>query len=124
MDLTPRFPPRHPIVDVIGCALEARDCAIRAQHYPELLEEAIMQSSEAHTIVPAPAQQSFPETMLRWFVYAHLPEKLRSVSEPFGVLAQRIVDTLPQCAERTVALRKLLEAKDAAVRAALWNPEP
>jgi hypothetical protein len=59
------------------------------------------------------------DPMLRWFAYAHLPEKLRAVSEPFGVLAHRIVDTLPQCAERTVALRKLLEAKDAAVRAAL-----
>lgn len=59
------------------------------------------------------------DPMLRWFAYAHLPEKLKAVSAPFGALAQSIVDTLPPCAERTVALRKLLESKDAAVRAAL-----
>lgn len=59
------------------------------------------------------------DPLLRWFAFAHLPEKLKSVSAPFGALAQSIVDTLPSCAERTVALRKLLESKDAAVRAAL-----
>lgn len=39
------------------------------------------------------------------------------MSKPFGDLAQQIVDNLPRNPERTVALRKLLEAKDAAVRA-------
>ena len=57
--------------------------------------------------------------ILRYFAYAHLPENLRSVSEPFGVLAERVDATLPDGAEKSVALRKLLEAKDAAVRAAL-----
>ena len=38
---------------------------------------------------------------------------------PEGLLAGRIVETLPRNPERTVALRKLLEAKDAAVRALL-----
>lgn len=60
-----------------------------------------------------------PEPMLRWFAWAHLPERLQQVSEPFGILAQHLVDQLPASAERTVALRKLLESKDAAVRAAL-----
>lgn len=59
------------------------------------------------------------EHMLRWFKYEHLPEFLRSVSKRFCDLAVDLVDILPCCAERTVALRKLLEAKDAAVRAAL-----
>lgn len=57
------------------------------------------------------------EHILQFFSYAHLPEALRSVSRPFGDLAQRIVADLPRNPERTVALRKLLEAKDAAVRA-------
>lgn len=56
------------------------------------------------------------DRMLQWFEYSHLPEKLQAVSRPFGELAQTIVATLPQNAERTVALRKLLEAKDCAVR--------
>ena len=45
------------------------------------------------------------------------------VSKPFGELAQTIVDTLPSNPERTVALRKLLEAKDCAVRALLYKPD-
>ena len=59
------------------------------------------------------------DPLLKFFGYAHLPDKLRTASEPFGELAQRIVDTLPRNPERTVALRKLLEAKDAAVRTLL-----
>jgi hypothetical protein len=35
----------------------------------------------------------------------------------FCGLAEHVVETLPRNPERTVALRKLLEAKDAAVRA-------
>ena len=58
-----------------------------------------------------------PEHILQFFAYAHLPPHLQAVSQPFGDLATRIVDTLPRNPERTVALRKLLEAKDAAVRA-------
>lgn len=60
-----------------------------------------------------------PEQILRYFGYVHLPHPLRDVSRPFAELADQLVATLPRCAERTVALRKLLESKDAAVRAAL-----
>ena len=59
------------------------------------------------------------EHILQFFVYAHLPERLQEISRPFAELADRIVSTLPRNPERTVALRKLLEAKDAAVRAKL-----
>jgi hypothetical protein len=62
------------------------------------------------------------EPILRFFKYDHLPEPLRSVSERFHAVAHEIVESVPRCAERTVALRKLLEGKDAAVRAML--PEP
>lgn len=57
--------------------------------------------------------------MLQFFVYDHLPDRLQVVSEPFGELARHIVRTLPRNPERTVALRKLLESKDCAVRAML-----
>lgn len=59
------------------------------------------------------------EPILRFFEYDHLPPNLRYYSQPFHELAHRMVDNLPRNAERSVALRKLLEAKDAAVRAAL-----
>jgi len=57
------------------------------------------------------------EHILQFFAYAHLPPHLQAVSKPFSEMAHQIVDTLPRNPERTVALRKLLEAKDAAVRA-------
>jgi hypothetical protein len=59
------------------------------------------------------------EHIEQFFAYDHLPEHLKEVSKPFAELAQFIVIALPRNPERTVALRKLLEAKDAAVRAKL-----
>jgi len=58
------------------------------------------------------------EPMLRWFRYEHLSEgPMRAMSAQFAGLAWAVCDRVPGSAERTVALRKLLEAKDAAVRA-------
>ncbi len=57
--------------------------------------------------------------MLQWFSYSHLPAGLQPVSVEFYNLACKMVAELPRNAERTVALRKLLEAKDCFVRAAL-----
>jgi hypothetical protein len=62
-----------------------------------------------------------PEALLQFFAYAHLPVALQEYSKPFGDLAQWIVATLPRNPERTTALRKLLEAKDCAVRAHLYR---
>lgn len=60
------------------------------------------------------------EPMLQFFVWEHLPEHLQAVSAPFCQLAQQITQDIPRNPERTVALRKLLEAKDCAVRAVLY----
>jgi len=59
------------------------------------------------------------EHIIQFFAYEHLPPHLAEVSRPFCELANIIVRDLPRNPERTVALRKLLEAKDAAVRAKL-----
>jgi hypothetical protein len=57
--------------------------------------------------------------ILRYFAYAHLPPHLAEISRPFGILAHHLADTIPEGPELSVALRKLLESKDAAVRASL-----
>jgi hypothetical protein len=58
--------------------------------------------------------------VLRYFKYDHLPEgALRDTSRLFSELAVELAEELPSVAETTVCLRKLLEAKDCAVRAAL-----
>lgn len=62
------------------------------------------------------------EHIVQFFAFAHLPPHLQAISKPFADLADQIVATLPKNPERTVALRKLLESKDAAVRAAIAKP--
>jgi hypothetical protein len=57
--------------------------------------------------------------ILKFFSYEHLTLPLAEVSKPFCDLAYELEDLLPRGAEKSTALRKLLEAKDAAVRAAL-----
>lgn len=55
----------------------------------------------------------------RYFAYDHLPPHLRAVSKPCAELAERMIDALPDGPELTAGLRKLLEAKDCFVRAAV-----
>jgi hypothetical protein len=60
------------------------------------------------------------EPIMQFFKYSHLPPHLQAISKPFGDLAQEMVDKLPRNPERSAGLRKLLEAKDCAVRAQLF----
>ncbi len=59
--------------------------------------------------------------LLQFFAYEHLPEHLQAVSKPFGELAKQLEDILPSNPEKTTAFRRLLEAKDCAVRANLFK---
>jgi hypothetical protein len=61
--------------------------------------------------------------LLQFFAYAHLPVHLQLVSRPFGELAKLMTETLPDNVEREYALRKLLEAKDCAVRSQLYKEQ-
>jgi ferritin-like protein len=54
--------------------------------------------------------------IMKYFSYSHLPDRLQTISKPFFELASKIDTVLPQNAETSTALRKLLEAKDCAVR--------
>lgn len=53
------------------------------------------------------------------FAYSHLPADLQSVSAPFGDLAGNLLGQLGDGPELSAALRKLVEAKDCAVRQAV-----
>lgn len=57
--------------------------------------------------------------LLRYFDYDHLPAHLQLVSAWSADLAQQMIQHLPDGPELTAGLRKLLEAKDCFVRAAL-----
>lgn len=60
-----------------------------------------------------------PSTTIKYFKYAHLPIHLQRVSELFSALARKLEDELPDSAEKSAGMRKLLEAKDCFVRAQL-----
>lgn len=57
--------------------------------------------------------------IIKYFEYSHLPVHLQEVSKSIGDLAKAMDDALPDCAEKSAGLRKLLEAKDCFVRAKL-----
>lgn len=63
------------------------------------------------------------QPILEYFNYAHLPSNLKKVSKPICDLAVSLAESLPDGAEKQEGLRKLLEAKDCFVRAALENKE-
>lgn len=73
---------------------------------------------------PIPGQKlpdGYSEPILQFFSFGHLPAHLAQISRPFHELAVWITMNLPRNPERTVALRKLLEAKDAAVRSFIYK---
>lgn len=57
--------------------------------------------------------------IMKYFAYEHLSAGLQAVSKPIGELAKLMDETLPDGAEKSAGLRKLLEAKDCLVRARL-----
>ena len=63
------------------------------------------------------------EMILRYFEFDHLPDHLQAVSADFHALAHHVADSGTRGPETTTCLRKLLEAKDCAVRAALHEGE-
>lgn len=65
-------------------------------------------------------EKTRPEIM-RYFEFAHLPKDLQYHSKPFCDLAEILYLTLPDNTQRALALQKLLEAKDCAVRSRLPN---
>ena len=62
--------------------------------------------------------------IMQFFKYDHLPEKLAAKSKPFAELAKMIDESVPNCAEKSAGLRKLLEAKDCVVRCMVYSKQP
>jgi ferritin-like protein len=60
------------------------------------------------------------DRLLQFFNYSHLPADMQETSKRFHDLAVSMYEHLPSNPESTVAMRKLLEAKDAAVRSTIY----
>lgn len=61
--------------------------------------------------------------MMRWFEFGHLPEDLTAVSALIAATAKTLDGQLPETAEKTAGMRKLLEAKDCFVRAKIESKD-
>ena len=61
------------------------------------------------------------DELLYMFEYEHRPVETHYLYKPFYDMAHHIVNALPLNRERSVALRKLLESKDAAVRCVIYK---
>ena len=94
--------------------LSAATCHVEGRAVPEDLTAPDPAPGEAN----ADALRSrLP--ILKYFQSSHLPEKLQLIARPFERAAWLMANRLPGTAETSAGLRKLLEAKDCCVRAAL-----
>lgn len=57
--------------------------------------------------------------LIEYFEFSHLPPHLQKISKPFSELANFMMIALNNDSESTTMMRKLLEAKDCAVRSAV-----
>ena len=64
-----------------------------------------------------------PHYLMQFFTYSHLPDELKNVSHKFCSLAYTLDHELSSNPEKTMMRRKLLEAKDCAVRAVLFKKD-
>jgi len=64
------------------------------------------------------------EYLMQFFSWDHLPSELQPVSREVAMLAQKMYGQLPSNPEKTVGLRKLIEAKDCFVRAMIAGEVP
>ena len=64
-------------------------------------------------------EETMKKEIMKFFAYEHLPERLQTISRPFGELARSMDREVQDSDEKSAGLRKLLEAKDCFVRAYL-----
>ena len=62
-----------------------------------------------------------PTNVDKYFVSSHLPEKQQEIAKPIEGLAKKMDEMLPDGAEKSAGMRKLLECKDCFVRSSLDN---
>lgn len=95
------------------------DVAEELERTAKRINEAVEEERAVSNTSPFTKEEIKQDPILQYFAYNHLPYHLQRASRYHAELAKDIIMTSPSSEERTVALRKLLESKDAAVRAYL-----
>lgn len=86
-----------------------------------MTKAAAIQGQRITKVVIDEAKKIEPEYLLQFFEYGHLPVQLQGTSLLFHDLAHALIASAPRNPERTMALRRLLEAKDCAIRALIFK---
>lgn len=97
----------HPTGEVTG-----------ASHVPRVNPGMVIRGAVVSRPFESPSAR-----LLAFFRHDHLPPHLAEVSRPLSYVARAMNTRLPDGPEKTAGLRKLLEAKDCFVRAALEDEE-
>jgi len=82
-------------------------------------EEAISSAQEMIRLFQEEREKDMPTNVDKFFVSNHLPQHLQEVAKPIEELAKLMDESLPDGAEKSAGMRKLLEAKDCFIRAGL-----
>ena len=82
-----------------------------------------MEAETVHNQLVMPSDFGTGERMMKWLSYEHLPADLVPCVKSYNDLGMQICQHIPAGPERTVALRKLIESKDCAVRAIIEGME-
>ncbi|MFJ8966062.1 hypothetical protein ACIRG5_42400 [Lentzea sp. NPDC102401] len=100
-----------------------RDGLVSVANYvawtPKRPASATTRSRKDHAMLNTNGRHQSTEHFAKFFEYGHLSGDLKPVSKACAELAQTMVDNIPDGPELSAGLRKLLEAKDCFVRAAL-----
>ena len=74
-------------------------------------------TNKSPEVLQSPPSHEKASPILKYFTYAHLPQRLQATSKLFWELADNLDGNISPCPEKSAGLRKLLEAKDCFVRA-------
>lgn len=85
------------------------------------IERAPRPIHDSEGALPASPPPPRVDPLLQFFDYFHLPPQLQAISMTFWEVAHNLVVQVPRNPQRDLALQRLIEAKDAAVRAVLYK---
>lgn len=105
-------------IEICGASPELTAAVCKAG---ELMKgiDALVSAAAGSLLTREISQRHARTTMVKFFAYEHLPYHLKVISRPVGELAELMESELPPGPEKSAGMRKLLEAKDCFVRAAL-----
>ena len=100
-------------------SLKSRTLVAAEVHTSEQAEGRRQRCNARSQSTSKQSTQTMATNVDKYFQFEHLPEHVKEISKPIAELAKLMNESLPDGAEKSAGMRKLLEAKDCFVRARL-----